>query len=451
MTLVYPFFKPFHDNSIFRFPPLGLGYIAASLRRKGVRVEIVDCTFLTRGEAVAKVKGSKPDILGFYSMFSMKQTSVEMARRLREDCGLLVVGGPLPTLDPSGYLDVFDVVVLGEGEEAMVDLAQCYERGVGFAGVAGIAYRESGKTRFTAPREFVRDLDSLPFPARDLFDNDAYKRYYADKFGSSIAPLITSRGCPFSCDFCSRPVFGQSFRTRSAANIVDEVEEIVGLGYDRVWFADDCFTLNRNRVLAVCDELTKRRLNVGWECLSRVDTMDPEVAARMRAAGCVRVFFGIESGTNEVLGLMRKQITVEQARSAVYNAKAAGLRVGAFFIIGYPGENDDTVLNTVRFASALPLDYLSFTLPYPIPGTALFERVKNDGGFIVDDYEEPKNWALIRHKLLYHSGFSEAKLKFAIGKAQVQFYGRRILGNRAYSIFGLPMEHVTDSAFRLMH
>jgi anaerobic magnesium-protoporphyrin IX monomethyl ester cyclase len=246
-------------------------------------------------------------------------------------------------------------------------------------------------------------------------------------------------------------VFGQSFRTRSAANIVDEVEEIVGLGYDRVWFADDCFTLNRNRVLAVCGELTKRRLNVGWECLSRVDTMDPEVAARMRAAGCVRVFFGIESGTNEVLGLMRKQITVEQARSAVYNAKAAGLRVGAFFIIGYPGENDDTVLNTVRFASALPLDYLSFTLPYPIPGTALFERVKNDGGFIVDDYEEPKNWALIRHKLLYHSGFSETKLKFAIGKAQVQFYWRRILGNRAYSIFGLPMEHVTDSAFRLMH
>jgi anaerobic magnesium-protoporphyrin IX monomethyl ester cyclase len=256
VTLVYPFFKPFHDNSIFRFPPLGLGYIAASLRRKGVSVEIVDGTFLTREEAVAKVKGSKPDILGFYSMFSMKRTSVEMARRLREDCGLLVVGGPLPTLDPSGYLDVFDVVVLGEGEEVMVDLAECYERGASFADVAGVAYLDSGKTRFSAPRGFVRDLDSLPFPARDLFDNDAYKRYYADKFGSSIAPVITSRGCPFSCDFCSRPVFGQSFRTRSAANIVDEVEEIVGLGYDRVWFADDCFTLSRNRVLAVCDELT---------------------------------------------------------------------------------------------------------------------------------------------------------------------------------------------------
>ena len=450
VTLVYPFFKPFHDNSIFRFPPLGLGYIAASLRRKGVNVELVDCTFLTREEAVARVKRSKPDIVGFYSMFSMKKTSVEMAKVLRGDCGLLVVGGPLPTLDPAGYLDVFDVVVLGEGEDAMVEIAECYERGLGFSGVRGITYHENSEVRFTALREFVTDLDSLPFPSRDLFDNDAYKRYYADRFGYSIAPLITSRGCPFSCDFCSRPVFGQSFRTRSAVNIVDEVEEIVGLGYDRVWFADDCFTLNRGQVLGVCDELTKHGLSVGWECLSRVDTMDREVAAKMRAAGCVRVFFGIESGTDGILGLMRKQITVEQARTAVFNAKSAGLRVGAFFILGYPGENDETVLSTVRFASALPLDYLSFTLPYPIPGTQLFERVKNNGGFIVDDYEEPKNWALIRHKLLYHSGFSERKLKFAIGKAQAQFYGRKYLGNRAYNVVGLPLEHVTDSAFKLM-
>jgi anaerobic magnesium-protoporphyrin IX monomethyl ester cyclase len=222
------------------------------------------------------------------------------------------------------------------------------------------------------------------------------------------------------------------------------------LGYDRVWFADDCFTLDRQRLVAVCDELVKRRLRAGWECLSRVDTFDRDVAVKMRLAGCVRVFFGIESGADVVLGLMRKQITVEQARRAVYAAKEAGLQVGAFFIRGYPGENDRTVLDTVRFASGLPLDYLSFTLPYPIPGTALFERVKNNGGFVVDDWEEPKNWSLIRHRLLYHSGFSEAKLKFAIGKAQMQFYGRKYLGDRTYDVVGLPFERLTDSAFKLM-
>jgi len=450
VTLVYPFFKPFNDNSIFRFPPLGLGYIAASLRKHGIDVELVDCTFLTREEALAKAKRSKPQIIGFYSMFSMKKTTMELATLLRKDCELLIVGGPLPTLEPAGYLDVFDVAVLGEGEVAMAELVECQRKGIDFSGVSGIAYKENGVTKFSSPRLNVEDLDSLPFPSRDLFNNEAYKLHYLRRFGYSISPLITSRGCPFSCDFCSRPVFGQSFRARSAGNVVDEVEEIVALGYDRVWFADDCFTLNRERLMEVCGELVKRKVGVSWGCLSRVDTMDHESALKMRRAGCVRVFFGIESGTDEVLGLMQKQITVEQARKAVYNAKEAGLQVGAFFIIGYPGERDETILDTVRFASGLPLDYLSFTLPYPIPGTALFDRVKGDDGLVVEDWEEPKNWALIRHKLLCNSGFSETKLKFAIGKAHVQFYGKRYLGKKGYSMVGSPFERATDAAFKLL-
>jgi anaerobic magnesium-protoporphyrin IX monomethyl ester cyclase len=245
-------------------------------------------------------------------------------------------------------------------------------------------------------------------------------------------------------------VFGSSFRLRSAGNIVDEVKSIVELGYDRVWFADDCFTLDRKHLVNVCDEMIRRDADVSWECLSRVDTMNKEVAVKMRQAGCVRVFFGIESGNDCVLALMKKQVTVEQARHAVYVAKQAGLQVGAFFIIGYPGENNESVLDTVRFASGLPLDYLSFTLPYPIPGTALFERVKGNGGVLVEDWEEPKNWSLIRHKLLYEAGFSEAKLKFAIGKAHLQFYGRKFLGERGYGLVGAPFERLTDAAFKIM-
>jgi anaerobic magnesium-protoporphyrin IX monomethyl ester cyclase len=208
--------------------------------------------------------------------------------------------------------------------------------------------------------------------------------------------------------------------------------------------------LNRDHLIEVCNEIGRRQLNVDWECLSRVDTMDSDIAVRMKRAGCVRVFFGIESGNERVLNLMNKQITVGQARKAVHEAKAGGLKVGAFFIIGYPGENDDSVLDTVRFASALPLDYLSFTLPYPIPGTPLFERIKDNGGVTVEDWEEPKNWSLIRHKLLYGSRFSEAKLKFAIGKAHLQFYGRKYLGEKGYGMVGLPLERLTDVAFKIM-
>jgi anaerobic magnesium-protoporphyrin IX monomethyl ester cyclase len=227
------------------------------------------------------------------------------------------------------------------------------------------------------------------------------------------------------------------------------MKQIKSLGYSRVWFADDCFTLNRAHLLNVCGELVRCRVDVGWECLSRVDTMDIKVAEGMKRAGCLRVFFGIESGSDKVLGLMNKHISSEQAKRAVYAAKAAGLKVGAFFIVGYPGETDRTVLDTVRFASGLPLDYLSFTLPYPIPGTPLYERVK-DKGVAIEDWEEPKNYRLIRHKLLYASGFSEGKLKFAIGKAHAQFFGRRHLGRVGYGIFGEPFERLTDVAFEIM-
>ena len=450
VTLVYPFFQPIKDNSIFRFPPLGLGYIAASLGKRGVAVNLVDCTFLNMRQAVEKIKRSKSEIVGIYSMFSMKKTSLEIAKQIRGTCSLLVAGGPLPTLDPTDFLDVFDVVAVGEGEETMLELVECVESGRSVLNVKGIAYKENGLPKFTQQREFVEDLDSLAFPARELFDNGAYKKYYLGRFGYSTTPLISSRGCPFSCDFCSRPVFGTSFRARSPENIVAEVKEIEHLGYERVWFADDCFTLKPENVERVCDLLERRNLNIGWECLSRVDTIDLDVARKMKRAGCVRVFFGIESGNDNVLGIMNKQITTSQARRAVFAAKEAGLQVGAFFIVGYPGETDSTVLDTVRFASALPLDYLSFTLPYPIPGTALHERVKDKGDFMVDDWEEPKNRSLIRHKLLYGSSFSETKLKFAIAKAQVQYRSRRFLGDDAYNVVGAPFEGLTDAAFKLL-
>ena len=450
VVLVYPYFHPANDNSIFRFPPLGLGYLAAALRKRGVNVELVDCTFLEFTHAVDRVKHASPQIVGFYSMFSMKKTTLQLAQAIRNevDC-LLVVGGPLPSWAPEGFLDVFDVVAVGEGEETMPELVDCFLHEGDLAEVAGLVYRDGKRVVTTAPRPFIRDLDGLAFPTRDLFDNQAYKEYYLDNFGYSTTAMITSRGCPFSCDFCSRPIFGADVRNRSVGNIVDEVQEIEALGYERVWFADDCFTLNRRHLLDVCSELVTRGVDVGWECLSRVDTMDAQVAKGMKRAGCIRVFFGIESGNDSVLGIMNKHITTAQAERAVHVAKAAGLKVGAFFIVGYPGESDKTVLDTVRFASGLPLDYLSFTLPYPIPGTPLYERIK-DKGVSIEDWEEPKNYHLIRHKLLYAAGFSEAKLKFAIAKAQAQFYGRRYLGRRGYSVFGVPFESLTDLMFRKM-
>ncbi len=448
VTLVYPYFRPFNDKSIFRFPPLGLGYIAAYLKQHNISVDLVDCTFLSQEEAVEKVRRSNPKIIGVYSMFSMKNKAMQMANLLRENCELLVAGGPLPTLNPKDFLQDFDVVIIGEGEETMLKLVREVEEDADLSRVRGIAYKEKDEMKLTPPREFIQNLDSIPFPARELFDNQAYKNHYSKKFGYTITSLITSRGCPFNCDFCSQPIFGNKFRTRSAANIVDEIETVHALKYDRIWFADDCFTLSRKRLMDICNEIIQRRIKIDWECLSRVDTVDGEMTEKMKQAGCVRVFFGIESGNDSVLALMNKQVTTKQAKEAVHATKQSGIQVGAFFIVGYPGETDETVLDTMRFASSLPLDYLSFTFPYPIPGTPLYDRVKDK--MIVDNWEEPKHLRLIEHKLLYRSSFSEAKLKFAILKATVQFRLKRYLGTRIYKLIALPFEHLTDLVFKLM-
>jgi anaerobic magnesium-protoporphyrin IX monomethyl ester cyclase len=220
------------------------------------------------------------------------------------------------------------------------------------------------------------------------------------------------------------------------------------LGYERVWFADDCFTLNRKRLLSICDELVQRRVHVGWECLSRVDTVDLSVAQKMKEAGCVRVFFGLESGNDSILKMMNKQATVKQAEDAVNVFRKAGVQTGAFFILGYPGETERTVLDTVDFASSLPLDYLSFTFPYPIPGTPLFERVKDR--IVCEDWKEPDGFHLIKHRLLFRSSFSENKLKFAVIKGMAQFYIRKYLGGRVYPLLGSPFERLTDAIYNMI-
>ncbi len=441
LLLVYPYFND--DDSIFKYPPLGVGYIASYVRDRGYSVAIVDCTFLTEEEAVRRVRIMKPRVLGIYSMSGMKDSALRLARRLRDSCTLLICGGPLPTVSPEEFLGTFDLAVIGEGEETVLDLLRSLDSDRG-PYVSGVAYLNgAGRLTFTRPRGQAHDLDSLPFPARDLYDHRSYKEYFTKHHGYTITSMVTSRGCPFDCEFCSRPVFGNTYRTRSAPNIVDEMEEISSLGYDRIWIGDDIFPLNKKVGLAIAREIVGRRLDLRWECLCRADLLDDELAREMKKAGCYRVFFGLESGNNEILRLMRKRLNTDQARRAVHTAQAAGMKVGSFFILGYPGETSETMLDTIRFASSFSFDYLSFTVPYPIPGTRLYERVKPlmmTGDLIKETH------GVVKHTLIYRSEFSLTKLKFGMIKAKIQHDLRRRLGP-AYTLFR-PAEIATDYLFR---
>ncbi|NJD58833.1 MAG: hypothetical protein C3F13_08715 [Anaerolineales bacterium] len=418
VLLIYPYFKPRRDRSVFRFPPLGVSYLAASLIKAGHEVQVLDCTFINKADALNQARQAAAEVVGIYCMVTMLEDCLWLARQLRPQTKLLVVGGPLPTCEPQKFVHDFDVVARGEAEHTVVELLQAYASGGDYRTVNGITMLgENGECISTPLRPFIKDLDSLPLPARDLLPNQGYIQFGRKKYGYAITTVMSTRGCPYHCEFCSNVIFGGSYRERSARNVVDEVEQALAAGYDRISFADDVFTLNQKRVLQICNEINNRNLKFYWECLARVDSIDASSYVEMYQAGCRRVYFGIESGDDTILRLMNKKITVEGAQTAVQAAHQAGLEVGAFFILFYPGETNQTVLNTLRFATSLPLDYLGLTMPYPLPGTALYERVQ---GQIRREWH-PGESVFGSHVLIYRGEFSEAKMWLGIIKGRIQF------------------------------
>ncbi len=448
VLLIYPFFIPRRDRSVFRFPPLGVSYIAASLQKAGHDVHLIDCTFLNRKDALRKALAVRADVVGIYCMVTMLEECLWFAEQLRAQSQLLITGGPLPTCDPEPFLEHFDVVVRGEGEQTMQELLRAHEEASSLDNIAGIVYREDsdkGKIIFTPQRVFTKELDRIPFPARELLPNESYIRFGKKKYGYSITTVMSTRGCPFRCEFCSNVVFGGSYRERSPENVVDEIEAALALGYDRISFADDVFTMKRDRVIRVCQEIKRRGLHFNWECLGRVDALDYPTALEMKDAGCTRIFFGIESGNEQILELMNKKITTEEARQAVIAAHQAGLQVGAFFILCYPGDTDDTVLETLHFTTSLPLDYIGLSMPYPLPGTDLYKRTKDR---ITREWH-PDDSPFGSHVLIFDADFSGTKMWFGIMKGHAQFEIKKRMGKLAPLLLNL-FEKPTDAVFRLL-
>jgi anaerobic magnesium-protoporphyrin IX monomethyl ester cyclase len=373
-------------------------------------------------------------------MITMNHHVTTIAQALREEVELLVAGGPLPTIEPGMYLDLFDVVVLGEGETTFLEIVQHHLHQTSWEETKGIAFRKKDKQiQRTAPRPHNSDLDSIPFPARDLFPNAKYQWYWRTFHKYTVSSMISTRGCPYICDFCSSPVFGQSYRERSPQNVVQEMANIHNMGYDRIFFSDDSFTQNSKRVADICHLLIENHPEIQWMCLSRADRLSPKIANLMAQAGCRQIFFGIESGNQQILQTMGKHITPALAKKAVESAHQAGIQTGGFFILGYPGETNLTLLDTLRFSSNLPLDYLSYSFPYPIYGTGLYQRVQHQ---ITNPEWRKQRGSATKHDLLFKGPFSQTKLRFAMVKGMVQHRLRKNgpVGQASAHVF----ESITD-------
>lgn len=369
------------------YPPLGLLYVAAHLRTCGHDVMVYDSTFGDREELLGRIASEQPGCIAIYVNLMTRANVVALMASIRALKGLghvpIVLGGPETRSHAANFLaHGATVCVVGEGErtaEEVMAVFSGHDHGR-LHEVNGIAYRDAdGATVFTAEREKLKDVDGLPLPARDLIDIGAYQRAWKDRHGYSALSVSTMRGCPYTCRWCSRAVYGLSYRRRSAACVVDELAQLVTTYKpDRFWFVDDVFTISHKWMLAFAEELERRDLHIAYECITRADRMNEEAIVLLKRSGCVQVWIGAESGSQRIIDAMDRRVDVKQVRSMLRESKRAGIGTGTFIMLGYPGETEADILETVEHLKQSDPDQFTITLAYPIAGTELHAEVRED-------------------------------------------------------------------------
>jgi radical SAM superfamily enzyme YgiQ (UPF0313 family) len=369
---------------------MGLAYLVAVLEEAGHEVTVIDCPaqMIDLKQLKTKLASIEPNLIGITSMTPTIQSAFLSAQAAKEACpeAMVVIGGPHATFMDEQVLaeeKAVDVVVRGEGEETLLELAQNVSNPTALKKIEGITFRNNGETVRTPTRPYIQNLDELPRPAYKYFSLENYRL-----FGRKMLPIMTSRGCPSQCSFCTTArMFGKAFRARSPKSIVDELEWLRDEhGADAFSFYDDTFTLNTKRAVTICEEIKNRKIGLPWDCQTRVSRVTPELLATMRDANCQQVFFGVESGCQTILDAVNKGTTVEQNRKAIKMAKDAGLFVAISVIIGYPGETRDMLMQTIDLVKKAEPDDAYICVATPYPGTELRRLVEEKGYEISNDW-----------------------------------------------------------------
>jgi anaerobic magnesium-protoporphyrin IX monomethyl ester cyclase len=368
-------------------PPLGLAYLAAVLEENGHDARIYDCSIgISLAELAGYLAEFQPGVVGITSTtptFPHACTTAEQVRQILPEAVIVLGGAHVSAVPDALAHECFDVGVIAEGEMTMLELVtQIEEDGLpDLSGIAGLVYRRDGEIHLTEPRGYIKDLDTIPPPARHLLPPlSAYSPTPASYRKLPLAVLMTSRGCPYQCTFCDRKVFGNLTRGHSPERVVAEVEEALHrYGAKEIRFFDDTFTYDKRRVLRICELFLEKDLHFPWTCLTRVGAVTKELLKTMKEAGCWQVLYGLESGDPRMLAALKKGHTVEQNEQAVRWAQEVGLGVRGDFIVGTPAETQESLERTLQFAKGLKLDYAHFNKFVPFAGTELYEELAEQG------------------------------------------------------------------------
>lgn len=394
------------------YPPLGILYLSAYLKRAGFQVEVFDSTFKDFEDFEASLHRIKPRIVGLYANIITRENVFRLARMAKSNgVEFVVVGGP----DASEWCERYfengvDIIGTNEGELTLEELIpSLQQKGLNdLENVRGIVFRKNGRVHRTPPRQAITNLDALPWPDRDALNMDEYFQAWKSRHGESSVSLITARGCPFHCAWCSSEVFGHTHRQRSPKDVVDEMLMLKErYNPDIMWISDDVLTINKKWTYEFIREVKSRNARHPYECLSRVDLVDREILKGLRETGCFRIWYGAESGSQKILDSMRKETTIQQVREAARITQEVGIQAGFFILLGYPEETTSDIRMTIDFLKETRPDVVGTSIAFPIKGTEFYQRVEDR---LVPD----ENWSSRnQNKLLFKGKYPRLYYWFA--------------------------------------
>lgn len=380
------FVNPPQTASKYKFmgviaPPLGIAYMAGVLQENNIDVEILDASAedMDFKDVEKELLKRKPDLVALTALTPTIGRALETAQVVKETLpdSIVVMGGYHPTFNFIETLEDenVDIVIRGEGEYIMLNLVQALENQSSLHDVKGIVFEDKNSKEIVVNPEapLIQDLDELPFPALNLLPMKKYRLLDMD---THMTTMITTRGCPMQCSFCSSAAMhGKKIRERSVENIVDEIEYLkTNYDIDTIAFMDDTFTLKKRKVMAICDEILKRNIEIMWGCTSRVDTLDEKLLKKMKEAGCITIFIGVESADQQQLDNMCKNTTIAKIENAFKIAHKLKIRTIASVALGMPGDTKEIMNKTVKFVHKLKPNYAIYSLATPYPGTSFYKE-----------------------------------------------------------------------------
>jgi len=393
----YPYYASgIQEDTIY--PPVGLLYLAAVLERNGFSARVLDANVLklSNHEVLKRIKKVKPEIVGISANVVLARAAKELAVMVKKKFPeiFIVMGGPIVSALPEDFLAVCDTVVLHEGEETFLELVERYhcqkKRSIFslFGSIPGIAFKSKGKIFFTKPRNFINNLDDIPFPAYHLLEPDL--GFYSSKSRARkipVAPILTSRGCPFNCIYCNKSIFGHIFRARTPESVFGEIEYLVTkYGIRQIDILDDNFTLNQARAEKILDLIIKTKFDLALNCQNgiRADKLTSKLIKKMKQAGIFKVGIGIESGDPRILKIIKKDLNLKDVRKAIKDFRKIGIIVHGYFMLGLPGDTEHSMQKTIDFAKNVNPQVANFAIAIPFPGAELYSLIEKKGKFLVD-------------------------------------------------------------------